>query len=293
VIDRKVIRRRRAVLALLVALSIGLLTVYFREAVGGTLHVFQRGAQEALSPVQAGASRAFQPVRNASGWAHDTLAAKGENDRLRREVSRLRRELASAQTDSRDVAQLRGLESLASRATFPGGLESVTARVISRSPTQWYAAVGIDKGREDGLRVDQPVIGPEGLVGKVTQLTGDTARVTLLTDQTSAVSAQVLPQGATGVVKPDDGQPDDLLLDFVERGRRLKEGQTVVTSGSRSAELESLFPRGIPVGKVTKVDPNELELYQRVHIEPFADLRRFDIVQVLIPGGAEERAAAP
>jgi rod shape-determining protein MreC len=291
--DRKVIRRRRAILALLVGLSLALLTVYFEEAVGGTLHVFQRGAQQALEPIETGASRAFKPVRDATGWTRDTLAAKGENDDLRREVSTLRRELARAQTDRRDVAQLRGLESLARRQGFPDGVDAVTARVISRSPTQWYAAVGIDKGRENGVRVDQPVIGPDGLLGKVSQTTRGTARITLITDQTSAVSAQVVPDGATGVVKPEYGRPDDLLLDYIERGRGLDEGAVVVTSGFRSASLESLFPRGIPIGTVTRVEPNELELYQRVHVRPFADLRRFDFVQVLVPTGGVERAEAP
>ncbi len=291
--DKKVIRRRRAILALLVGLSLTLLTVYFEEAVGGTLHALQRGAQEALEPIQIGAGRAFEPVRDAAGWTRDTLAAKGENDELRREVSSLRRELARAQTDRRDVAQLRGLESLARRQGFPDGVEAVTARVISRSPTQWYAAVGVDKGREDGVRIDQPVIGPDGLLGKVSQVTRSTARITLITDQTSAVSAQVVPDGATGVVKPEYGRPDDLLLDYIERGRGLDEGDVVVTSGFRSATLESLFPRGIPIGTVTQVEPNELELYQRVHVRPFADLRRFDFVQVLVPNGGVERAQAP
>jgi rod shape-determining protein MreC len=291
--DKKVIRRRRAILGLLVGLSLTLLTVYFEEAVGGSLHALQRGAQETLEPIQIGAGRAFEPVRDVAGWTRDTLAAKGENDDLRREVSALRRELARAQTDRRDVAQLRGLESLTRREGFPDGVEMVTARVISRSPTQWYAAVGIDKGRKDGVRVDQPVIGPDGLLGKVSQVTRSTARITLITDQTSAVSAQVVPDGATGVVKPEYGRPDDLLLDYIERGRGLDEGDVVVTSGFRSATLESLFPRGIPIGTVTRVEPNELELYQRVHVRPFADLRRFDFVQVLQPTAAVERAEAP
>src|SRR5688572_26336406 len=98
--------------------------MYFGEAAGGTLHVLQRGAQEALGPVQTGASRAFKPVRDVAGWTRDTLAAKGENDDLRREVSELRRQLARAQTDRRDVAQLRGLESLAGSESFPDGVET-------------------------------------------------------------------------------------------------------------------------------------------------------------------------
>ena len=66
----------------------------------------------------------------------------------------------------------------------------------------------------------------------------------------------------------------------------------MVTSGFASSKIESLFPRGIPIGRVTKVDLDELEQYQRVHITPFADLRRFDIVQVLTRRPRGEQAAA-
>jgi rod shape-determining protein MreC len=77
------------------------------------------------------------------------------------------------------------------------------------------------------------------------------------------------------------GDPDDMQLNFVQKGRDVTVGQTVITSGFASGRLESLFPRGIPIGRVRKVDANELELYQRVHIQPFADFRRMDVVQVL------------
>jgi rod shape-determining protein MreC len=168
----------------------------------------------------------------------------------------------------------------------------VTARVIARAPTVWYSSVKIDKGTEDGVRVDQPVMAAGGLAGKVTRVTGGTAEVRLITDASSAVTAQVVPAGASGVVKPEVGNPGDLLFDLIERGRRVTEDTTVVTSGFTSSKVESLFPRGIPIGEVTEVDLDEVELYQRVHIRPFADLRRIDIVQVLTRRGVAQEAVA-
>jgi rod shape-determining protein MreC len=122
-------------------------------------------------------------------------------------------------------------------------------------------------------------------------VTDGTAEVTLITDGSSAVSAQIMPRGAAGVVKPEVGDPDDMLLDFVQAGNRVTEGTTVVTSGFKSGKVESLFPRGIPIGTVTKVDLDELELFQRVHIRPFADLGRIDIVQVLTRRGRASQTA--
>lgn len=293
--DRKVVRRRRAALALLVALSLALLTVWFGESAGGALHAIQRGAQEALAPIESGVGRALKPLRDLVGWTGDALDAKSENDELKTEVARLRRELAGAQTAQREAEQLRRLVGLPAQEGFPQDVEPVTARVIARSPTVWYSSVQIDKGEGDGVRVDQPVITGDAesgaLVGKVTSVTGGTARVTLVTDASSAVSALVMPDGANGLVRPEVGDPNDLLLDFIERGRGVPKGATVVTSGFTTPEIESLFPRGIPIGKVTRVDPDELDLYQRVHVKPFADLRQMDLVQVLTPRPGGERAA--
>jgi rod shape-determining protein MreC len=292
VFDKKVVRRRRAALAVFVGLSVALLSVYFGESGGGVLHSLQRGAQEAFAPIETGASRAFKPLRDLFGWFGDTLDAKDENEQLKEEVQDLRRQLAQAQTSQRDARQLRGLVGLQKEEGFPQGTEPLAARVIARSPTVWYSSVKIDKGSGDGVRAGQPVIAAGGLIGKVTRATGGTSEVALITDAESAVSAQVMPQGANGIVKPEVGNPDDMLLDFVEKGRRVTEGTTVVTSGFTSSRVESLFPRGIPIGRVTKVDADEIELYQRVHIKPFADLRRLDLVQVLTKKPQAESAAA-
>ena len=289
--DKKAVRRRRAVLAVFLALSIVILTAYFGESGGGFFHALQRGAQETFAPIETGASRALKPVQDFFDWAGDSIDAKDQNEQLREEVERLRSELAETQTRERDSRQIRGLVGLHRQAGFPEGTEPVTARVIARSPNVWYSSLKIDKGSADGIRLNQPVIaaasnpsdrGPVGgLAGKVTRVTGGTAEVTLLTDASSGVAAQIMPAGAAGVVKPEVGNPRDLLLDFVEGGRRVTEGTMVVTSGFKASRVQSLFPRGIPIGEVTKVDLDEVELYQRVHIRPFADFRRIDIVQVL------------
>jgi rod shape-determining protein MreC len=294
----KTVRRRRAALLIFVTLSIGLLTVYFGESTSGGLHAIQRGAQEVLAPIEEGASRAFKPFRDAINWTGDVFDAKSENKELKDEVAHLREDLAAAQTDQREAEQLRALVDLPKDGLFPQSTEPVTARIIARSPTSWQSTVQIDKGSSSGIDEDMPVIaaggdGGGGLAGKVTSVSGGTATVTLITDESSAVSAQVMPDGAAGIVKPTVGDPSDMLLDFIEKGRPVSEDTSVITSGSRSDRFESLFPRGIPIGRVTEVDAEERELYQRVHIEPFADLKRMDFVQVLTRRGVEQAVLLP
>jgi rod shape-determining protein MreC len=111
---------------------------------------------------------------------------------------------------------------------------------------------------------------------------GDAAQVTLLTDPVSGVTARIAESGVSGIVQTGTpGNPNDLLLQRIPRGSRVRVGQQIVTAGIKSARLTSYFPPDIPVGVITRVDPNELESSQQVHIRPYADLRDLDIVQVL------------
>ena len=278
--DKQVVRRRRAVLAVLVGLSIVMLTGYFGESTGGPLHRFQSGIQTILSPIETGASIAFKPVRDLAGWFGDVFDAKGENKRLKKQLAEANTQLAQAQTLTRDDAQLRKLLQLDQTLGVNSG-GRVTSRVIWKSPTAWYSTIEINSGRSDGVRVDQPVITGDGLVGKITQTTGGTAVVTLITDSSSSVSAQIQPDGANGIVQPSVGDPNDMRLKFIQKGHPVKTGSTVVTSGFAAGKLDSIFPRGIPIGRVSKVSSDQLELYREVHIRPFADFRRIDYVQVL------------
>jgi rod shape-determining protein MreC len=279
VYDKQVVRRRRAVLAVLVGLSIIMLTGYFGEGGGGPLHAFQSGVQTILSPIEAGASRAFSPVRNVAGWFGDVFNAKGENKTLKRQLADARAQLVQAQAASRDDLQLRKQLGIDQKLGI-GPNDRVNGRVILKSPTAWYSTVQIDVGRSDGVRVDQPVITGDGLVGKVTNVNGGTATVTLITDSSNSVSAE-LDNGAFGQVQPSIGDPNDMRLQFIDKGRPVKVGQSVATAGWSTGRLESIYPRGIPIGRVSKVSSNELELYRQVHITPFADFKGLDNVQVI------------
>jgi len=277
---KQTVRRRRAVLGLLVALSLILLTAYFGESAGGGLHALQRGVLQVLAPIQEGANRALKPFRDLAGWFGDTLHARSQRDQLRKQVRSLRSQAISGESAVRENVQLKGALGLDRSASLTS-YHPVTSRVIGRSPTVWYQTLNVDRGSSSGVRVDQPVVDGDGLVGKVTSVTGSVAQVTLITDHTSGVSAKVADTGVNGIVQPAVGNPNDLLLDFVSSKNRVVKGEAIVTAGSRSSKLESLFPPGIPIGSVTRVDSQEVNLYQRVHVTPYADLRKLDFVQIL------------
>jgi rod shape-determining protein MreC len=290
---RKQVRRRRAVLVLLVIISLVLLSSHFSESSSGPLHSIQRGVATVLGPFEEGADRALKPARDSIDWFGDTFEARGENEDLQAEVEDLRDRVAEAESAIGENKELRALVNLERQGGIPEGREPVTGRVIGRSPTVWYSTVTIDKGSSSGIDEDDPVITGGGLVGRVTEMTSGTARVTLITDHRSAVSAKVLPNGPSGVITPEVGDPGELLLDFIEEDREVDEGQMVVTAGWRSGNLTSLFPYGIEIGRVTDASLDEQQTYQRVHVRPFVDVREMEIVQVLTePGDGDRKSQA-
>ncbi len=287
----KQVRRRRAVLAVLVACCIVLLTAYFGESERGTLHATQRGAMEVLAPVQEGANRALKPFRDLFGWFGDTVDAKKQRDQLRAERDAVRRQVAELEVRNRELDQQRALQ----RADTTGGLnqyQPVEARVYSRSPSTWYQTVTINKGSSDGVRVDQPVVNGQGLVGKVKSVSEGNAVVMLITDQDFGVSAEAARRGEPGSITPAIGTPGDLLFDLVEHAEQIHEGDLIVTAGTTTSRLPSVYPRSIVIGTVKRIETGEGELDRRIHVTPAADLRRLDIVQVLTHPEADLRADA-
>jgi rod shape-determining protein MreC len=280
--SKKAVRRRRAVLGLLVACSLILLTAYFGESAGGGLHAVQRGFLEAVSPIQEGASRALKPVRDLFGWFGDTLDAKKQRDQLRTEVRQWRNQAIANERAQRKASELGKLVGL-DRDLSLDEMAPVSARVTGRSPTVWFSTITIDKGSSDGVRPYQPVVTGDGLVGTVsTTVARDTSVVRLITDAASGVTARVASSDVTGVVKPAVGSPNDLRLEYLRHAdNKVEVGQDLVTAGTSTGRLPSLFPPGLPIGKVTKVDQDEVDVFQRVHLRPFAQLRKLNFVQVL------------
>jgi rod shape-determining protein MreC len=288
---RKQVRRRRAVLVALIVVSLILISSSFSESDSGPLHTMQRGVAAVLSPLEEVADRALKPARDLIDWFDETFDARGENETLRAEVAELRGELAEAQGAVGDNEQFRKMLELVEEAPAVGEFAPVTARVIGRSPTVWYATVTIDKGSSADVEVNDAVVTGDGLVGRISEVTRGSAQVELITDHRSAVSAEVLPDGPQGIVEPEVGDPDDLLLDFIEGDDPVQEGEMLATAGWSDGEISSAYPPGIPIGSVTDAEATQVESTQRVHVRPFADLRGLEYVQVLT--GGPERPGVP
>jgi rod shape-determining protein MreC len=283
---RKQVRRRRAVLVALIVLSLILLSSHFSEADSGPLHTIQRGVATVFAPVGEVAERALKPVRDMINWFDETFAARGQNDELKAEVAKLRAQVVASESAEGDNEQFRKLLGLADKNPGLAEYDLVTGRVIERSPTVWFSDVTIDHGSSSGIERNDAVVNGDGLVGRIRDVTSGTAQVQLITDHDNAVSAEVLPSGPTGIVEPQVGNPEDLLLDFINNDATIQENQTLATAGWSNGIVSSAYPPGIPIGRVSDAAAGEQQQFQRVHVQPFADLRQLEYLQVLTGGPA-------
>jgi rod shape-determining protein MreC len=279
---RKQVRRRRAVLVLLIVASLVLLSSTF-DSSGGPVGGLAKGIASVLGPLQDGASRALKPARDLVNWFDETFQARGENSDLKAENAQLRAQLAKRQSAVSENKQLKQALHFQDSGVATD-YRPVTARVIGRSPTVWYSTVTVDAGSGDGVEVNDPVVAGQDLVGRVTGVTGGSAVVTLITDHRSAVSAKALPDGPEGVVEPEAGDPNTLLLDFIQNDAKVHPGDILVTAGWSSGAISSAYPYGIEIGRVTQATTGEQGAYQKVRVRAFADLRGMDFVQILTGG---------
>jgi rod shape-determining protein MreC len=276
--DRQV-RRRRAVLAGLVALSLVLLTVAFGESTGGVRSV-QRGALQVLGPIQDGASRVLKPFRDLFSWVGDTVDAKQQRDELVKERDALQKQVTALQAAKQENVDLKQM--LEINEAQIDQFEPVKARIAARSPNFFYSTLTINKGSGDGVSMDDPVVAANGaLVGRVTEVTGSYSIVTLITDEDFAVGARTLESNTQGAVAAQFGSRGDLLLDPGGDPRKIKEGERVVTAGSLDKDLNSYYPQNITIGTVSRVDLGEGDLDREIHVKPAADLGGLLWVEVL------------
>jgi rod shape-determining protein MreC len=274
--------KRRIIVGCLVLLSLVLITVSFRST---ALDGAQGTAAEILKPFEIAADRISRPFRDGAGWLHGLVDAKSRNAMLERQVDTLRQQLIQDESALQENVHLRrqldyhGPPSIRDFAR-------VNAVVLVNPQSALEESITIAAGRDDGVRAGNPVVAPSGgLVGTVDKAWANVARVTLLTDAQSSVTATDLTDPtAVGIVRRGGGGSDVLIFDQVPKKPYVGVGDTLITAGSLGkGALPSLFPRGLQVGKVSSVDSLDVNTFQTIQVEPFVDLGTLQSVIVLVP----------
>ena len=269
-------------MGVLVLLSLMLITVYFRESPTGVLHSAQSVGATALRPFEVGVERVSRPFRDLYGWFAALIHAKSENERLRQELSIYKQRFIANESALQESVYLRQQLGYQDTAQYPEGFRPVATRVIAHPPNRFEQQIVVAAGATSGIKVSDPVVTGDGLVGEVTKVTRDTALVTLITDPDSAVAAVDLTSRARGVIRKGQGSGDTLVLDRVDKRKVVRENDLVITAGTLAPRLRSLYPKGIGIGVVTSVGQTNTDTYKQIQVAPFVDFSELETVAVLV-----------
>ena len=232
---------------------------------------------QALVPVQRilaetgiSSNRFVQAIGEIERLRSENGDLRATNDRLTLENVRLREQAVTAQ----QATKLEGLQK-----TLP--YKTIATPVIARDPSGILRSLVIGAGTDQGVKAGDVVLSDLGVVGRVAEAGSNYAKVLLVTDTSSAVSALVQSSRANGIVRGQYG--DTLVMEWILQSDAVKPGDIVVTAGlAFGTELRSLYPKGLVIGKVTDVAKAEVAAYQRAIIEPAVDLRKLENVLVII-----------
>ncbi len=193
-----------------------------------------------------------------------------ENLNLRREIASLQEEASRLRERAAASDRLRELLNLKEELPY----STLAARVIARDPTNWYRSIVINKGQDDGITVDMGVMTPTGAVGRVVKVQRQLAVVLLLIDRNNAVTGLVQRTRDEGIV---EGTEKGLAwIKYLPLLSNVKVGDIVITSGMAGG-----FPRGLPIGRITRIERREAELFLSAEIQPETDFGRLEEVLVI------------
>jgi rod shape-determining protein MreC len=204
----------------------------------------------------------------------DLVRVRQQNQQLKAELGQVRLEEDSLAEDARQAVRLQALLGFQEKYIY----KTVAAQVIGTSGTEQSHVLLIDKGSDDGLRPDMPVITPDGIVGKIRDVFRHTSQVLEISDETSGAGVILVNTRIEGVLTGNSwGQPE---IVNVSPDDRIKPGEQVITSGG-----DGIFPRGLAVGAVERVVPNAMGTLVNVLIKPAANLSALEEVLIITSTG--------
>ncbi len=238
---------------------------------------------QSLAALRQGIGAVLYPVQRALLVPRDLLSAGfeyvGDINRLRTENAELRRleaanarQLLEVEHLAQENHQLRELMGARDRAP----VRSQVAEVLYDTRDPFTRRIVLDKGLQQGIVNGQPVIDSTGVVGQVTRVFPLSSELTLLTDRHIAIPVQVQRNGLRAIAS-GSGQVGRMELRYLSVNTDLKEGDLVVTSG-----LDSVYPPGLPVGKILNVDRSGAGNFARVIVEPVAKVDSGRVMLVLM-----------
>ncbi len=226
------------------------------------------------SPVQKGVAVTVNATKSFFGNIADSGKNAKENRKLKNEILDLESQVRMLEGYRAENDKLRSMIELEdSRTEF----KSVGANVIGRDSSEFNDTITIDKGSKDGIKVNAAVTVPEGLVGTVYEVGYNYSKVRTIYDSDSAVSAICLRTGDMGIMESTGNMSSYGIcnMNYIDKSAKTVVGDIIETSGTGG-----IYPKGILIGKVTKIEEDSRNLTLSATIETNVNLNNIDIVMV-------------
>jgi rod shape-determining protein MreC len=278
-------RSTRLLVVALVSLSLAIITLDYREGAGGPLATLGSSAQEVMAPLQRAVTSVTRPIGNFFTGLANLPTLADENRQLRDQVADYETERFRYDQLEAQLTELQGIVGLRDELD-PQGIPAV---VIANGASNFDWSITIDRGSEDGIAVQMPVItgttDAPRVVGKVVSVTPNSANVELLIDPRHSVYAVLGNSGVSGEVS---GQgDDDLRMDLIEPGTRVQGNEQVWTQSYRVGGLSSVYPPNLLLGQVSRVTPESNSIQSSVLVRPAVDFSMLEFVLVLTTGAGD------
>ena len=257
-----------------------LVGVLFLQVLGLAVQVKRSGDAESTRLIRIWAVDTVTPFERLLVWAQNSgnnlwhsyfylRGVRAENRQLKEQIEQMRLEQVRLSEDAEQAHRLQSLLAFKEQTIA----KTVPAQVIGSSGSDLSRSIYIDKGSSAGVGLDMAVITAGGIVGKVLRVYPSTALVLMINDQTSGVGAMLEKSRLQGVLRGTANGA--VILERVMSDEQVTPGETVLSSGG-----DQIFPKGLPVGTVTKVSPGR-EMFLSIEVKPAADLSRLEEVLVI------------
>ena len=249
------------------------------------------GSSETISGPEGAAQEGSQSISSVGDFFGNFFDFSTKKE-LQAEIDSLNQELAQVKTESQISGDIEAenqelRELLGLQESFTAGWGTVAAEVISREADNWYEKLTINKGSKDGISENMAVVDQNGLLGKIVNVTENTSEVLLIIDSAGSLGGMMQKSSIQGVLQGIGGGKGLINMTKLPYNADIQLNDVVITSG-----VGGVFPAGLLVGTVVKVNSSSDGLSKEAIIQPYADFNDIQFVLVVYPMTAADMAAA-
>ncbi len=229
-----------------------------------------------ITAAQSGATQTGNWFVNIANYFSSIKSLREENEKLKSENTKLQKEIRDMQGLESENTELRTMVKLMKQQP---NLTLVAATASGKDPSNWYSSFTINRGSDDGIKINQPVVNANReLVGQISRVGDDFAEVITVLDVRSSIGVCVERSKEIGILEGDSELrfSEKCRLNYIARDTDIKTGDFVETSG-----LGGVFPKGLVIGKVTDVYDENSTMSKVAIVEPLADISKVNEVFVV------------